>query len=347
MIDIQSAVLAAVATVVFLYVCYRIWRWHSSVDEVDDQETTREELKSEAEYRTSRDRISRRDRIRAQPVTTKVFYGSILAFAAVFAVAAYQFAKTGSPQEMAYASQIEYAIQAIILVGAGVVAKNRLDAKGGEINVTYEREAENTSETFYYDPSMTEIVSDDNNDDDVGPDEVLLVPIYKSRRIFGLFWRPKMVADSERARDVDKNFPGDRVIVEIPLDGSSVWDRAEQTINLRAKKKDSVTDPNRTATFEFVPSERESKSTVQSVREENEQLKQEVKSERKMNAGLTAKLFQFEEAIEELRHDSTAHLEEALEVFEDVSEAVSNPGRRRTNGHSGQQTAEADDEASK
>lgn len=325
MIDLASALITAVALLTVLGIGYHIWNRRSkSTADPEQRDKTQEEMRMESSKTRRHERIGFVGRARVQPPTTLLFFGSIVAMLAILGVGVYQVAKTGSPKEMAYAGQIEYAVTALLFIGAGVWFKAKLDRKAGELNITYEGETSNATETIPFDRSLVQPLFDDQGDRDA-----LLIPVFKKRRILGLFWSPQLVADEARARDVDKNIPDDQVTFEVPLDASTTWEQEDGRINVRAKDSSPVTHPERLATFEFVPSDRKSDAEIQDIQDENEQLRQSLRHERRINGGLTEEIESYSEALENRRHESLAHLNESLEVFRQVAEATNHQGRDR------------------
>lgn len=341
MIDVQSAVITAVSMLAILGVGYVIWMRRSKANgDREQRERTEEDLRLESSDTKRHERVGLVGRARVQPTTTLLFFGSIFAFLLVIAVGVYQVAKTGSPQEMAYADHVEYGLSALIFIGTGVWFKMRMDGKAGELAITYEGETSNVTETHYYDRSLVQPLFDDDGDRDA-----LLVPVFKQSRILGLFWMPKLVADEPSVRDVDKNLPEDQVTYELPLDQSTTWDQETGRINVRAKDTDPVTNPKRRATFEFVPSDRKSDAEIQDIVDENEQLRQQLDHERRINGVQSEQLATYEEALENRNHGSLDHLEESFEMFLQVMQATNtqagqNGDRRRDilDGNSGDPT---------
>lgn len=326
MIDITSAIITAVSLLAIFGIGYWLWMRRSSANgDREQRERTQEDLRLESSDVKRHERVGFIGRARAQPTTTQLFFGCILAFLMVVAVGVYQVAKTGSPQEMAYADQIEYAISALIFIGTGVWFKNRMDGKAGELAITYEGDQSNVTETLYYDRGLVQPLFDDDGDRDA-----LLLPVFKTHRILGLFWLPKLTADEAAVRDVDKNLPEDQVTYEVPLDQSTTWNQDEGRITVRAKDTDPVKNPKRRATYEFVPSDRKSEAEIQDIQDENEQLRKQLDHERRINAVQTEQLESYEEALENRDHGSLDHLNESLEVFLQVMEATNPQGARRT-----------------
>lgn len=327
MIDVRSAVIAAVSVLVVVGVVYWLWNRRTKVNgDSEQRERTEEDLSLESNDRSRRERVGFVGRARVQPTTTLLFFGCIIAFLGVIAVGVYQVAKTGSPQEMAYADQIEYGLSALIFIASGIWFKMRLDSKAGELNITYEGETSNTTETLYYDRSLVQPLFDDAGDRDS-----LLIPVFKKNRILGLFWSPLLVADEDRVRDVNKNLPDDQVTYEVPLDQSTTWNQESGRINVRAKDTSPITHPNRQATYEFVPSDRKSDAEIQDIQDENEQLRQQLEHERRMNGVHTERLESLEEALENREHGSLDHLSESFDMYLKIMDAM-NPNGDRANG---------------
>ena len=324
MIDIRSAVITAFSLLVILGLGYWLWMRRSKANgDREQREKTQEDLRLESSGAQRHERVGFVGRARVQPTTTLLFFGCVFAFFLVVAVGVYQIAKTGSPKEMAYAGHIEYAVTALIFIGTGIWFKNRMDSKSGELAITYEGDTSNVTDTLYYDRSLVQPLFDDEGDRDA-----LLVPVFKKNRILGLFWMPKLVADEAAVRDVDKNLPEDQVMYEIPLDQSTTWNQEESRITVRASDTDPVKNPNRRATYEFVPSDRKSEAEIQDIQDENEQLRKQLDHERRINGVQTEQLDTYEEALENRDHGSLDHLNESLGVFLQVL-AATNPQAAR------------------
>ncbi|WP_247005042.1 hypothetical protein [Halosolutus gelatinilyticus] len=326
MIDVRSAIIAAIAVLAVVGIGYLLWMRRSSLNGDREQiERTQEDLRMESKNAQRPERVGFTTRARVQPTTTLLFFGSVAAFLLVILVGAYQMAKSGSPSEMAYADQIEFAISILIAVAAGVWFKMRLDSKAGELNITYEGETSNASETYYYDRNLVQPLFDDKGDRDA-----LLVPVFKKNRILGLFWSPKLTADDDKARDLDKNLPGDQVTYEVPLDQSSTWDQEEARITVRAKDDSLISNPDRRATYEFVPSDRKSGAEIQTMKDEIEQLRKHLDHERRLNGTHTEMIEAMEEALENRNHGSLEHLDDAKKMFLDIIESVNTDHDRRS-----------------
>ncbi|WP_276257220.1 hypothetical protein [Halomontanus rarus] len=317
MIDVQSAVIAALSVIIVLGLGYWLWMRRSKLNgDSEAKKQTQEELRLESDNARRSARVGFTTRARVQPTTTLLFFACVVAFFGVVLVGVYQVAKTGSPQEMAYADQIEFAISGLLFLGTGIWFAKRQDRQAGELNITYEGEQSNASETKYYDRDLVQPLFDDTGDRDA-----LLVPIYKSNRILGLFWSPKLSADDPKARDIDKNLPEDQVLYEVPLDQSTTWDQDKGRINVRAKDDSTVSNPQRRATYEFIPSDRKSDAEIQDIKDEREQLREQLKHERRLNGIQTEQLEELGEALENRNHGSLEHLDDSLGIVVEILQA--------------------------
>lgn len=326
MIDLQSAVITAAVLLAVLGVGYWIWKRRSSATpDKEQREQTEEDLQIEAADPKRHERVGLIGRARVQPPTTLVFFASVVGVMVVIMVGVYQVMKTGSPSEMAYASQLRYAASVLVFLGGGVWFKAWMDDKAGQLAITYEGSDANVTEIVYYDRSLVQPLFDDE-----GERDALLVPVFKPNRILGVFWMPKLVADEPAIRDVDKNLPEDQIMYEVPLDESSTWNQEAGRITVRAKRDDPVTNPRRRATYQFVPSDRKSDAEIQDIQDENEQLRKKLAHERRMNGILTEQIETLEEEMENRDYAGLDHLDESLDVLLQVMDATAPNGRYRT-----------------
>lgn len=166
----------------------------------------------ERAYREQRDRrIPLRKRALKTPLEAKVAIGLSFAVVVVVIWEVYSYMKTGSPTQVAAATETKFLAACALTCGVGIIYERHRQAKSeGRIDVTYEAQPalgeEEKVVTYYYDPR--DMVRTEN-----GP----VVFERKQNRMFGLFRLPKLHGDDPRFRDVeDPRPPEDKVGLAIP-----------------------------------------------------------------------------------------------------------------------------------
>lgn len=306
----------------------------------DDEETAEAAIHDDM---TPTEQLGLTQRFSAQTGWYKAFMLFVGGLALLIAISGYQFARTGTPSEMAYADQLEtLAFGLVIFAGSTYFVIQRRTGVG-KLALTIEGNNSNVAETHYFDPNRVETRIDDSSEE-----ESIMLPIYKDRPSLGLFWKPKLVADDRDALDEDKNLPQNRVYYEIPMDESASWDHQNDTVTARASDVQTVSNPQRAATYELIPSKRKSQAEVRDIQMENEQLRQEKQQAKKKNAILSTRLAEYEEMLENDKYGSRRTQEEMLEMLrenglihdEDRFRDRRTPGR---NGHSDGERAPTSD----
>ena len=305
MIDWRTALLSAAVFLAALAVLYLITRKTTSLGDVEyDEESTEDRLSMQDAERHRR--VGFRHRVSRQTPMTKAFLASVLIFFLYLAVAIYQVARTGSPSEAMYTEYVEYGIFGLVCVGAGVWFKARQDRKAGEIQLMLEQGDGNSRQTIKYDRSMVRPTGDGT----------ILVPELKGSQVFGLFWRPKLVADDPNLRDADHRLPDDLVMWEVPDDETAVWDDRTGEVTVRSKNKTTVDNPNRSADYEIVPSDRKSRSEIQTLENEKHELEEELRSERIQVSILSEKLNEIEDVLTNEEDAGMRRFRKAKEILE-------------------------------
>ncbi|WP_226043404.1 hypothetical protein [Natrinema sp. DC36] len=162
----------------------------------------------------TRPRIPVRDKPRQLPFELKVISFCVVAITAIIGFYAYQFLKNGSPSEFQYTTQLQYAVTALLAMGAGVAYRGHKDSHVGQIHVVNESEnGEIDSErTIFYDMNAVEPQDDGR----------MLVKELRDERLFGLFRRYKLVGHDRKLRS-DRPL-GDIITHEIHADAVHLED---------------------------------------------------------------------------------------------------------------------------
>lgn len=307
MIDFWSAVLGAIGFLILLGGGYWVLLKTTSLGETDDDtESTDDRLTMDVNERHHR--VGFRHRVSRQTPMTKAFLASIVVLLIYLMVAMYQVAATGAPTEAVYAEYVELGVFGLICVAGGVWFKAKQDRKAGELQIMYEKDEGNRRETVKFDRSRMIRETDDGT---------ALVPELKGSQVFGLFWRPLLVADDPELRDSDHRLPDDLVLWEIPDDESAVWNERTGEVTIRARDKNTIDNPNRVADYEIVPSQRKSKTEIQRLENDINELESELKSERVQNAILSENLTEIENILTNEEHHSLQRIKEAKEALRD------------------------------
>lgn len=305
MIDLRSALFGGVAFLVVLYIVYRLLLAFTSLGDTDyDEEGTTDRLEVDNSERHRR--VGFRNRVSRQTPTAKAFIAAIAVLVVYLAIVLYQVAATGSPSEIGYAGYIEQATFGSVCVAGGVWFKAKQNAKAGELQVMLEQEDGNKRKTVPFDRSKEQLTDDGT----------VLVPELKDNQVFGLFWRPKLVADDPKRRDADHRLPDDLVMWEVPNDESAVWNERVGEVTVRAKKIREVDNPKRVADYEIVPSERKSRSEIQQLENEKRELEEELQSEIIHTAILSEQLSEIEDVLTNEEDAGMRKLRQAKEILD-------------------------------
>ncbi|APX98537.1 hypothetical protein [Natronorubrum daqingense] len=304
MVDLQSAAIGGVVFLVLLFGLYFVVMKTTSLgDDERDSEDTEERL--EMTNRERHRRVGFRHRVTRQTPMTQAFMGAILVFLVYLGIASYQIAATGRPTEAAYAGYLEQAVFGMVCVGGGVWFKAKQDRKAGELQIMKEQDEGNSRQTITFDRRLTRETGDGAR----------IVAELKGRQVFGLFWRPRLIADDPKRRDSDYRLPDDIVTYEVPNDDSAVWDEVTGEVTIRAKKVDEVNNPNRPVDYEIVPSERKSKSEIQDLKNDVNELEEELKGEKITNAILSENLSEVEEILTNEEYNALKRVTESREAL--------------------------------
>lgn len=305
MVDVQSAALGGVAFLLMLFILYWVILKTTSLGDDDhDTEGTEDRLSMDNERHR---RVGFRYRVSRQTPMTKAFIGSIIVLIVYLAIAIYQFAATGTPNQIVYADYVEQGLFGMICVGGGIWFKAKQDAKAGEIQIMKEQDEGNSRTVIRFDRSGTRETDDGTT----------LVPELKDTQVFGLFWRPRLIADDPNRRDADHRLPDDLVMYEVPNDESAVWDQRTGEVTVRAKKVDEVDNPNRPADYEIVPSERKSRSEIDDLENEISELEKELHGEKIEKAILSENLTQIEEILTNEEYDSLERIRKSRDALKE------------------------------
>ncbi|QCC57202.1 hypothetical protein [Natrinema thermotolerans] len=197
--------IGAVVIAVLAVLAYFIERWGVFEDSraAGSERVDRSEVGPE-----TRPRIPVRDKPRQLPLELKVISFCVVGIIGIIGFYTYQFLKNGSPAEFQYTTQAQYALVALLGVGAGVAYRGHKDADVGQIHLINESETgEVTSErTIPVARGSIERLDDGR----------MLVKELRDERIFGLFRRYKLVGHDRKLRS-DRPL-GDIVTHEIHAD---------------------------------------------------------------------------------------------------------------------------------
>jgi hypothetical protein len=331
-VNLQSAVLGAVVFLVVVALLYWLATKLTSLgtDERDSDSTTD---RMEMDGAERHHRVGFRGRVSRQTPTMKAFLLAIILLLGYFAVATYQIAQTGTPSEAPYSGVIQLGVAFLLCIIAGIWFKSKQDAKAGELQIMKEQDEGNTRRTVSFDRRMARPTENGTT----------LVPELKENQFLGLFWRPLLVADDPELRDADHRLPDDLVLYEVPNDESAVWNTRTDEVTVRAKNIRTVDNPDRSADYEIVPSDRKSKSEIQQLENENAELEEELRSEKVQNGLLSEKLTEIENILTNEEQSSLKRYEEAKEALEDDRPVPRRPAGNQQNGTEQRQPAQTTD----
>ncbi|WP_440767510.1 hypothetical protein [Natronorubrum sp. DTA7] len=306
MVDLQSAAIGGVAFLVLLGAFYLVVMKLTSVgdDERDSEET--EERLSMADRERHR-RAGFRHRVSKQTPMAQAFMGAVLVFLLYLSIALYQVAATGRPSDAVYAGYLEQAVFGMVCVSGGVWFKAKQDKKAGELQIMEEQDEGNSRRVIKFDRRLAR---------DTG-DGATIVPELKSTQVFGLFWRPRLIADDPNRRDADHRLPDDLVTYEIPNDDSAVWNELTGEVTVRAKRVGEVNNPDRPVDYEIIPSERKSKSEIQDLKNQINELEEELNGQKVTNAILSENLSEIEEILTNEEYSALKRVTESREALKE------------------------------
>ena len=204
--------IGVVAIAVLLVLGFLVERW--GVFEDSRAATGAERVDRSETGPDTRPRIPVREKPRQLPFELKVISFCVVAITGIIGFYAYQFLKNGSPAEFQYTTQVQYAVVALLAMGAGVGYRGHKDADVGEIHLI------NESENGEIDSERTILF--DTNTAERQDDGRILVKELRDERIFGLFRRFKLVGHDRKLRS-DRPL-GDIVTHEIHADAVQLAD---------------------------------------------------------------------------------------------------------------------------
>jgi hypothetical protein len=148
---------------------------------------------------------------------------------------------------------------------------------------------------MYYEKALMRPIYDDDQNETVAME----APLFHERRVLGVFWRRMFNADRGDLRGRDYRLASDRTIVRVPVaDESTTIEGDRDKITVHTKKRKAVDEPKKNYDYRFVPSDRKSTSEIDQLHQEIEELEEDYRHERRLNALYSSQIGEYEEMLE-------------------------------------------------
>jgi hypothetical protein len=274
--SMRTLALVGIALLLIVVALWYIRRRYKRSDKSGNEETGEQRQQV---YREERDRsIPLRTQAMRTPIEAKIIGVMAVGIAVFVGYNIYAYLKTGSPTQIAVATETKFIVGAMstFVVGMGYERRRRAKSEG-KMDVTFEANpAENREEhtkTYYYDPRDVEETSN-------GP----VIFERNRKRWLKLFRMPKLHGKDKRFRDVeDPRPPEDKVGIAIPSHARKVSDNHWE---VRTKGRVVLESANGAADIMLLPPDNMSREQRMQRATDIDNLQTEVKELRARNAEL-------------------------------------------------------------
>jgi len=295
--DILTTMLTAVAiilgVVASIWLITRILKWYRGDSSATDD--TEQRLREDAEPGVTNESIGLRNYPKRWTPTAKLFFTAVILTLGMIGYASWTYAKTGSPGETAFLNELSAVLFGLILMIGGAKILRSQDEKAGKLNVIHETSQGTEQETMYYEKALMRPIYDDDQNETVAME----APLFHERRVLGIFWRRMFNADRGDLRGRDYRLASDRTIVRVPTaDESTTIEGDRDKITVHTRQRKAVDDPKKNYDYRFVPSERKSTSEIDQLHQEIEELEEDYRHERRLNALYSSQISEYEEMLE-------------------------------------------------